>query len=502
MMKHSRTPLGSQSWSMAAFSSALTASVFLGLAQVEHARAAADLAAGSANPLSLLDDRLIFDVQERARIEVRDNNFDFNGSKNVSTDDTFLLQRLRLGAMVTPAPWFKAYVQGQDSREIDSARQRVPFVLGAEGDDPFDLRQGYVQLGGPEFPLSAKIGRQELVYGDERLIGNFDWNNFSRTFDAAKFRYQDTNHAFWVDAFAAHVVTIEGQGPNENEGFNFNQSNWEDTFAGIYGSTTLVPHQTTDLYLLYRNKNSNDPTYQDALSNRAVAYDIKQEIYTAGMRVKSNPGELRGFDYEVEGSYQFGRDAGRVGTAYPNTTGQMLAHSAFAVESRAGFTFEESPWKPRLGLEYSVASGDSNPNDSKDESFLNLFPTNHKFYGFMDLFAWKNIHDPSLSLKLAPLKNLSVQLDGHAFWLYSTDDAWYRANGVTQVRPVNAAAIKADPFAGNELDLTIGYAPLKWLKVLAGYSHFFAGQYLTDTKTASVGDSDADFGYLQLTVTF
>jgi hypothetical protein len=71
-----------------------------------------------------------------------------------------------------------------------------------------------------------------------------------------------------------------------------------------------------------------------------------------------------------------------------------------------------------------------------------------------------------------------------------------------QVRPVNAAARKASPFAGSELDLTVGYAPKKWLKVLAGYSHFFAGNYLTDTQTATAGNSDANFGYLQLTLAF
>jgi len=31
---------------------------------------------------------------------------------------------------------------------------------------------------------NATIGRQTLAYGDERLIGTSDWNNFGRTFDA------------------------------------------------------------------------------------------------------------------------------------------------------------------------------------------------------------------------------------------------------------------------------------------------------------------------------
>ena len=459
--------------------------------------------AATHNPLSFYGGKLVFDVQERLRLEVRDNNFDFNAANNVSTDDTFLLQRLRLGAMYKPTPWLKTYVQGQDTREIDSRRRNVPFVLGAEGDDPFDLRQGYIEIGNPaEFPLIAKIGRQELIYGDERLIGAFDWNNFSRTFDAVKVRYQDDQRKLWVDGFVAHIVTIEGHGPAENSYWRFNESKWDDTFAGIYGSTAIIPIQTTDIYFLYRNKADSDPLYMDQLGFAARAYDIKQEIYTFGTRFKSLPGTLHGFDYEAEAAYQFGRDAGRIGAAYPNATGTSLEHEAFAFEGRVGYTFEEVGWKPRLGLEYSVGSGDSDPEDDKDESFLNLFPTNHKFYGYMDLFAWKNIHNPSVSLRFTPHPKAFVQIDAHGFWFYTNEDAWYRANAVATVRPLDAAARDADTFVGTELDLTVGYNPWKWLRILAGYSHFFAGDYLTDTQTPTAGDDDADFGYIQATVVF
>lgn len=457
--------------------------------------------AGTYNPLSFYEGKLVFDIQERVRAELRDNNFDFNDGNSVATDDLWLLSRFRLGAMVKPESWIKFYVQGQDAREFESLRKNVPFVAGSEGDDPFDLRQGYIEIGDPaNFPLIARIGRQEFIYGDERLIGAFDWNNFGRTFDAAKVRYEQSK--LWIDGFVSHVVTIREFGPDENREWTFNNGNWKDTFAGIYGSTTLVPNQTTDLYFLYRNKKENLPVYTDTLGNRALAYDIKQEIYTLGARLKSLPGRLNGFDYELEGAYQFGRDNGRIGTDYPNTAGESLEHSAFALEARGGYTFEDLGWKPRLGVEYSLASGDTDPNDDKDESFLNLFPTNHKFYGYMDFFAWKNIHNPVLSLKFVPDPKVTVQIDGHGFWLYSNEDAWYRANGVAQVRPVNAAARDADPFVGTELDLTVGYAPVKWLKFQAGYSHFFAGQYLTDTAAGPAGNDDADFGYLQATIAF
>ena len=455
--------------------------------------------AGTYNPMSFYDGKLVFDVQERVRVELRDNNFDFNDSVNIATDDTWLLQRLRVGVMVKPVDWFKTYVQGQDTREFESERKNVPFVAGSEGDDPFDLRQAYVELGNPaKFPLVAKVGRQEFIYGDERLIGAFDWNNFSRTFDAVKLRYDAPEQKFWVDAFASHVVEIREYGPDENRGWTFNDANWQDTFAGIYGSTTLIPKQTTDAYFLYRNKKDNDPLYSDSLGNVARAYDIRQEIYTAGARVKSLPGTLAGFDYEAEGAYQFGRDQGRIDLAYPNATGDMLDHEAYAFEARVGYTWEEVKWKPRLGVEYSFASGDTDPNDDKDESFLNLFPTNHKFYGYMDLFAWKNIHNPVASLKFTPDPKVTVQIDGHGFWLATNEDAWYRANAVAQVRPFSAAGADAETFVGTEIDLTIGYNVHRALKFLFGYSHFFAGSYLEDTGTAD----DADFAYAQMVIGF
>ena len=82
----------------------------------------------------------------------------------------------------------------------------------------------------------------------------------------------------------------------------------------------------------------------------------------------------------------------------------------------------EDGWQPRLWAEYNFATGDRDPSDNHLETFQNLFPTNHRFYGYMDLFSWQNLHNPMLSLRVAPLKSVTVQLDHHAFWLASTDD--------------------------------------------------------------------------------
>ena len=69
---------------------------------------------------------------------------------------------------------------------------------------------------------------------------------------------------------------------------------------------------------------------------------------------------------------------------------------------------------------------------------------------------------------------------------------------MTRVRTLNAAARAADSYAGSEIDLLATYKPVKFLTLVAGYSHFFAGAYLHDTGA----DDDADFGYVQALISF
>ena len=74
------------------------------------------------------------------------------------------------------------------------------------------------------------------------------------------------------------------------------------------------------------------------------------------------------------------------------------------------------------------------------------------FDGQMDVFSWQNIHDLEFDFKISPLRNVTLRADYHAFWLESTEDAWYRANGNTTVRPLNAVSRAAGNYAGSEID--------------------------------------------------
>ena len=238
-------------------------------------------------------------------------------------------------------------------------------------------------------------------------------------------------------------------------------------FSGLYFSSQAIPFQTTDLYAFHLHEEN-----AAGVSN----------FVTFGTRHKGDPTKLCGWDYTVELVGQMGQLNGKSLTAY-------------AYHLEGGYNWLKTPWKPRLALEYSAGSGDSNPNDGHAHTFQNLFPTNHPPYGFMDLFSWQNMQNVALRLAANPTAKTKTTLDFHSFWLTTTGDAWYRANGTTTVRPVSP---NANSHAGCEMDLTVSTKLTPHLDLLLGYSHFFAGAYL-----AATGPSDdADFGYCMLTLNY
>ena len=184
------------------------------------------------NPLSFADGMVVFDVEERLRYEFRSNTFDFNNGVGAPNDGSFLLQRARVGVKIEPLSWFRLYGQFQSSIEVGN-RGDEPGVFGAEGDDYADLYQAYVEIADyKEFPLGLKVGRQLFNYGEQRLVGSFDWNNLGRTFDAIRLRYE--RERFWMEVFASSVVVVERESFNTSDLFNWDDTGREQVFSGLY----------------------------------------------------------------------------------------------------------------------------------------------------------------------------------------------------------------------------------------------------------------------------
>jgi Alginate export len=376
----------------------------------------------------------------------------------------------------------------------------VPAVAGTvrkRGDGPeadiVDQHQAYITLGNhKEFPLSLKVGRQELIYGEERLVGAYAWNNIGRVFDTAKLRLQ--TEWFGADFFTGRLVIPEDG--------TFNVNNDYEWFSGLYATSTKVPKNTLDVYFIARNASSKAAA---AVPSPQFPQPSARDIYTIGGRLKSKPGELHGFDYLVDGAYQFGNyhDA-RLGVNSPR-----LAQSAFMAIGQAGYTFADAWASPRLGVEYDYASGDSNSTNHTHGTFDNLFPTNHKFYGSMDLVSLQNIQDAGINLTLRPHPRISICFMGNGLWLADTRDNFYTVAGAprggTAATPHNGFGVNPTygDFVGSEFTVVAGVAVTRWMQFEAGYGHFYHADYIQQTWSASgFGSRDADFTYAQLTMTF
>jgi hypothetical protein len=302
------------------------------------------------------------------------------------------------------------------------------------------------------------------------------------------------NEWFAADVFGLRPVIPEDE--------RFNVSNDYEYFSGIYATTPLIPKNSLEVYFLSRNVG---PQAIAAEPRPQSPQPSARDIFTLGFRLKSKPGEIGNWDYTLETAGQFGnyKDL-RLGA-----NSQRLDQQAYMAVLQAGYTFSDTWASPRLGLEYSYSSGDSNPKDGTHETFDNLYPTNHKFYGYMDFVSLQNIHDVRGIFQLKPHKQVTVALEGHSFWLADTHDNFYNVAGAPRggigATPGTGYGINPSysSFVGNELDLIAGYFITKYALLEAGYGHFFAGDYIKQSLSApALGARDADYVYLQATISF
>lgn len=175
-----------------------------------------------------------FGGEIRLRPEVRDRNLSLS-FKGVAS---LIGQRVRLHAKAKLSNDLTGFVEIQDSRAWGTEFSTIASIGGV------DLHQAYIQADHVLTPdLSLKMGRQELSYGNERLVGAFDWDFTGRSFDAIKAVYAKKRWS--ADVFAARLVdSFSFLGPESS----FNQF----TFAQI--------HQ--DFYGVYLKFLNDNPTHK------------------------------------------------------------------------------------------------------------------------------------------------------------------------------------------------------------------------------------------------
>ena len=376
-------------------------------------------------------------LRVRGEFRERVEGFD-NAGFNPARDDMYYLSRFRFN-VATTSKYVGTTVQVQDARvgKKTVGPTTAPFKA------PFDLRMAYADLGAAASKVVARVGRQELTFGDQRLVGHAGWLNAARTFDAAKVTLKTP--ALQLDLFGASVVRIlDGE---------FDKSGNGNRFAGAYAtSAKLIAKGLVEPYVfLRRDVNQRAET--------GVLGSLSQ--VTTGARFTGRmPARL---DYNVEMDLQ-------TGSLGSDSVSAWAGHWQLRETIPAKMT-------PHVTAEYNFASGDENPADGTRGTFDQLYATAHDKYGLSDQVGWRNIHDLRFGFDVTPFKATPITVNYHSYWLAERRDALYAASGAVLARvPAGAASRKV----GQEIDVQVSRPLSPQLALAAGYSHLFAGPFLKE----------------------
>lgn len=359
------------------------------------------------------------------------------------TQNDFLLARLRLYGDVKVSDRLRFYAEGIFADVLTANAQYVPRGIDRNYGDLLNL---FLDVKVTD-NSTVRLGRQELLFGAQRLVSPLDWANTRRTFDGVRLmqKWDDIKVSWFYSQFVP--VTFD----------DFDNSDADRELFGFYSSYSGLKNSTLDLYAL----GSND--------KRGGAND--KSLVTFGSRLN---GSKNDWLWDMEGMVQTGSfDAGGDIAAYSWTAG-------------LGRSFSKRAWKPKLWFFYDYASGNS--LDGNTQAFDQLYPLAHKYHGFIDAVQRSNLKSPNVQLSMSPTKRLSLLLWYHNFTAAEENDI-VRSIGGTPAQDPSVSDF------GNELDFVANFKATARTNILAGYSHLWAGDKI-------IGGNDADFFYLQWQTNF
>lgn len=391
------------------------------------------------------------------------------GTRTRPQQEEFNLYRTRAYGDVHYKDWVRGYIEFIDAA---IAQNELPPLLIDQ--DRTDLLNYFVDLKLPFTPEGtnafARAGRQELLYGEQRLISPLDWANTRRTFD-------DTIKLFsrgknWdIDGFWGRPSLVDGD--------DFNQADQSQWFGGIYTTYKGFEHFKISPYFLILREEDTIPGPVVGRTHRIGSGTNDTRVFTLGAEWQ---GEIDNWLWDIEADFQFG--------SYGNN--DVIAG---AIATGIGRKFPDATWKPTIWLWYDYASGDTDPFDNTINTFNQLFPLGHKYFGFIDLVARQNVHDFNFQVFVNPHKKLTVLLWQHFMYLASDRDGLYNVAGVVSFQDPTG---RSGSTIGQETDILATWKFGPNADIGIGYSYFWSGDFIKDQN----GNSFANFLYTQMHVRF
>jgi hypothetical protein len=355
-------------------------------------------------------------------------------------------ERTRLGLSAERGVLFAALVL-QDSR--------IAGLTSPARIDRFDptpatgLHTAFIEVRAPDSRSTfVRVGRQEVAWGDGRLLGISDWSLTPRTLDAVRARLALPR--FDIEGLAVLLSPPGAVPPQLASQAIAAGAVGSGAGAQLYGFAIAVhidPLLHTEFAGLLRVAR---PPLPPSLTS--------SDTFVADARIF---GDRAGFTYAAELAYEFGEFA---------VPGGVRRLAAWGVTGRVGW---QTSWlfRPKFLLQASYATGGNRPGSGAAHRFDPILPDERAGLGQMGLYAWSNTADAAVLATVSPIEDLlSVTLGYRLVRLADPTDAWFSASLV----PIGQNVGGAEALLGQEFDAAVTYAPFNALQLTAGYGAFFA----------------------------
>jgi hypothetical protein len=417
-------------------------------------------------------------------------------------------------------------VWGQDASTISNADGNKLFIHEAWGEFTIATASDtncWLKVDN----LSLKLGRQEIMYDDSRLLGNLDWLQQGRRHDAAilKFLHRgyqvDIGAAFNqnTDAFSASGIFYNPQNTTvpytpHKSGVGYTAPLAVPANAAMPIAGTINPAGTNAIGQMYKTMeflyasrkwgqtkisalvlNDNFAKYRDSVTQGFRYYYTDRQYngrWTMGFNFSSQMGNASGAGkLKIDGGAFTQRGNDKAGN---NMEGYM-----------ANLSIAYMKGKFQVGPAIDYLSGNS-VNDDKATTNLNggyatnrnfdpLYGTPHRWWGYMDYF-YVGTGGPKGGLVNAQLRakytanRYFITVDYHNF---KSDGSL--GDGYTKD-------------LGNEIDVVLNYNINKFVNLELGYSKYFGATESTELAKGQTINGlprsdirkDADWVYAMLTI--